>query len=140
MNDNDINSNLGDVETIWNSWASYSSYEQTQVVSDFPAEFKDLDEVCWLLTIDEFLKGWDKEWGSLGIPVFRARIGQLFDRDYVWVVTQTMVSFDILALWALHGVLTYKVYPGFWGRILRHLNKSTPDAPSSDKLITAVDQ
>lgn len=78
--------------------------------------------VSFLLTIDGLFKGRDREWGSLGIPDFHARVGKLFDRDYVWVVTQTMVSFDKLALWALHNVLTYRVYPGFWGRILRRLD------------------
>jgi hypothetical protein len=27
-----------------------------------------------------------------------------------------------LALWAVHNVLTYKVYPGFWGRKLGFLH------------------
>jgi len=66
---------------------------------------------------DRLLKGQNEEWGSLRLPFFHARIGKLFDRDYVWVVTQTMVSFDQLALWAVRTAL-YKVYPGFWGRLL----------------------
>jgi hypothetical protein len=122
MNNNDINSNLGGFETIWNSWASHPSYQQTQVAWDFPAKSTDdLAMVSFLLTIDGLFKGRDREWGSLGIPVFHARIGKLFDRDYVWAVAQTMVSFENLALWAVHNVLTYKVYPGFWGRMMRTL-------------------
>lgn len=67
---------------------------------------------------DRLLKGRNEEWGNLRLPFFHARIGKLFDRDYVWVVTQTMVSFENLALWTVHSVLTNKVYPGFWGRRL----------------------
>jgi len=68
---------------------------------------------------DRLLKGQNEQWGSLRLPFFHARIGKLFDRDYVWVVTQTMVSFENLALWALRTALplSYKVYPGFWGRL-----------------------
>ncbi|KAF8852213.1 hypothetical protein BDZ45DRAFT_116729 [Acephala macrosclerotiorum] len=100
---NETSSNPGDFETIWNSSASHSSIEQAL-----------LPPVATIYRIGEFLKGRYKEWGSLGIRPFRAKIGQLFDRDYVWVVTQTMV------LWAMHNVVAYKVYPGFWGRILGH--------------------
>jgi hypothetical protein len=111
MNENDTNPNLGDLETVWNSPASHPSYQQSiQVVKDY------LRAVFATIKNAGFPKGWNEEWGSLRIPSFHARIGQLFDRDYVWVVTQTMVSFENLALWAVHNVLTYKVYPGFWGR------------------------
>jgi hypothetical protein len=69
---------------------------------------------------DRLRKGWNKECGNLRLRRSRSRMGKLLDRDYVWVVTQTMVSFENWALWVVHTVLTYKVYPGFWGRnILR---------------------
>jgi hypothetical protein len=87
-----MNPNLGDLEMIWNSSASHLSHG--------------------------ILKGWNEEWGSLQLPCSRARIGRLLDRDYVWAVTQTMVSFENLALWAVLTVCSYKVYPGFWGRRL----------------------
>jgi hypothetical protein len=124
MNGNDINPNLGDLETIWNSSASHLSHEQAAQVRAllFSAD-NYIDSDFSPPECGEFLKGWNKEWGSLGIPSFHARIGQLFDRDYVWVVTQTMVSFEKLTLWAVHNVLTYKVYPGFWGRILGLLHE-----------------
>jgi len=94
-----VNPNLGDLEMIWNSLASHLSHYTTQQA-----------------TIDGLLKGWNEEWGSLQLPCSRARIGKLLDRDYVWAVTQTMVSFGNLALWAVHTLRYYKVYPGFWGR------------------------
>jgi hypothetical protein len=90
-----VNPNLGDLEMIWNSLASHLSQQAT---------------------IDGLPKGWNEEWGSLQLPCSRARIGELLRRDYVWAVTQTMVSFENLALWAVHTVRYYKVYPGFWGR------------------------
>jgi hypothetical protein len=94
-----VNPNLGDLEMICNSLASHLSHHTIQQA-----------------TIDGLLKGWNEEWGSLQLPCSRARIGKLLDRDYVWAVTQTMVSFENLALWAVHTVRYYKVYPGFWGR------------------------
>jgi hypothetical protein len=111
MNENEKTPNLGNLETVWNSTASHPSYRrQIQITISMDT---------WLLVFDGFPKGRNVEWGSLQDPSFHhARIGQLFDRDYVWVVTQTMVSFEKLALWAVHNVLTYKVYPGFWGRKL----------------------
>jgi len=51
--------------------------------------------------------------------------GKLLDRDCVWVVTQTMVIFEHLTLWAAHAMLTYKVYPGFWGRANSYHNHET---------------
>jgi hypothetical protein len=72
---------------------------------------------------DGLPKGWNEEWGSLQLPCSRARIEKLLYRDYVWAVTQTMVSFENLALWAVHTVRYYKVYPGFWGRRLLSFKK-----------------
>jgi hypothetical protein len=112
MNENDTNPNLGDLETVWNSVASHPPYQSPIQVAEAY-----LHALLAALKNAGFPKGRNVEWGSLQDPSFHhARIGQLFDRDYVWVVTQTMVSFENLALWAVHNVLTYKVYPGFWGR------------------------
>ncbi|PMD34907.1 hypothetical protein L207DRAFT_128744 [Hyaloscypha variabilis F] len=71
---------------------------------------------------DGLLKGCNEARGNLQLPLsnYHRTAGKLLDRDYVWFVTQTMVSFENLALWAKHLVLTYKVYPGFWGRSCRH--------------------
>ncbi len=68
------------------------------------------------LDSDGFLKGWNENWENFIFFPNYPRIDKLLDRDHVWVVTQTMVIFEYLALWALHALLTYKVYPGFWGR------------------------
>ena len=103
MNENDRNSNLGDFKIIWNSLASHLRLQSDE---HFEIEFSGL------------LKGWNKGWGSLRVPFYHARIGKLFDRDYVWVVTRTMVSYKNLALWVMHQVHAYKVYPGFWGRLV----------------------
>lgn len=131
-----MNLNLGDLEMIWNSLASYPSRYTTQprglvqkllqrlLQRKADVGFKDKrTRPKWTLddysaAIDGLPKGWNEEWGSLQLPCSRARIGKLLDRDYVWAVTQTMVSFENLALWAVHTVRSYKVYPGFWGRRL----------------------
>jgi hypothetical protein len=84
----------------------------------FQEETKVLMQWTPVYSVDRLPKGWNKEWGSLQLPCSRARIGKLLDRDYVWAVTQTMVSFENLALWAVHTLRYYKVYPGFWGRRL----------------------
>ena len=76
------------------------------------------------LDSDGFLKGWNGYWENLEFPSTR-RIGKLLDRDYVWVITQTMVIFEHLALWAAHTLLTYKVYPGFWGWANPYRNHET---------------
>jgi hypothetical protein len=78
------------------------------------------------------LKGRNEEWGSLWAPPSCARIDHLFDRDHVWVVTQTMVSIETLALWAMHAMQAYKVYPGFWGRLL--LTSSSKDGHLTTKM------
>jgi len=88
----------GESEIIWNSSASHSSCKA--------------QNFC----IGQLLKGWNERCGNLGFLIFHARVGKLLDRDYVWVMTQTMVSVEYLALWAKHAVLAYSVYPGFWGR------------------------
>jgi len=112
MNENEKNPNLGNLETVWNSTASHPSYRKRIQVT-----ISSMD--AWLLGFDGFPKGRNGELVWLHDPSFHhARIGQLFDRDYVWVVTQTMVSFANLTLWAVHNMLTYKVYPGYWGRKL----------------------
>ena len=114
MNENDANPNLGDLETVWNSVASHLSHQPSMQRAEvcYPL-------LCALLAITKSAglpKGRNVEWGSRQDPSFHhARIGQLFDRDYVWVVTRTMVSFKNLALWAVNNVLAYKVYPGYWG-------------------------
>jgi hypothetical protein len=112
MNENDTNPNPGDLETVWSSLASHPSLQQQIRV------FRCIRYTrIFFVDNNGFLKGWDEEWEHLQDPSFHhARIGQLYDRDYFWAVTQTMVSFENLASWAVHNVLTYKVYPGFWGR------------------------
>lgn len=62
---------------IWNSMAFNTSQQQNP---------------------DVLLNGRNVEWGSLGICIFHTRIDRLFDRDYVWAATQTMVSFGTLTL------------------------------------------
>jgi hypothetical protein len=129
--ENDTNPNLGGLETIWNSSASHppshhqvnkDRYYSQGAAGELYATYAGatlLVEADVFLAHHGFLKGRNEEWEILQDPSFpHARIGQLFDRDYVWVVTQTMVSFKNLALWAVHNVFTYKVYPGFWGRKL----------------------
>jgi len=108
--DRAANSNPGDSEIIWNSSSSNPSRKHV-----FP---QDISHLRWDSDIGHngLLKARKQEWGNLRLLCFHARIGKLLDRDYVWVVTQTMVSFENLALWAKHSVLTYKVYPGYWGR------------------------
>ncbi|CZR66365.1 uncharacterized protein PAC_16266 [Phialocephala subalpina] len=140
---NETNLGPGDPETIWNSMASHLpqgeplfrctsrfSFTPTQKQS---RESRFLQSFCRSYRmkiryevrnepeVDEHgrsSKGWDEEWGSFWVPIFHSRIGQLFDRDHVWAVTQTMVSLETLALWAMHNVYAFKVYPGFWGRLL----------------------
>jgi len=123
-----VNPNLGDSEMIWNSSASYLSHYTTKHrLYTRKHRLQHLKQLLQLLkhrrnpvySVDRLRKGWNKEWGSLQLPCSRARIGKLLDRDYVWAVTQTMVSFENLALWALRTALplSYKVYPGFWGRL-----------------------
>lgn len=120
--------NSGQNVIIW-PWASHPLHSIVQTVfkqgpSDlkkfpFPKKQVIQDMIDWLY-IDTgssfscvgFLKGWNKEWGCS-----HSRIAKLLDRDYVWVATQTMVSSENFALWAKHEMLTYKVYPGFWGRL-----------------------
>ena len=114
-----VNPNLGDSEMIWNSSASYLLHYTTKVCT--MQHLKHLMQLAKhrrnpVYSVDRLPKGWNKEWGSLQLPCSRARIGKLLDRDYVWAVTQTMVSFGNLALWAVHTLRYYKVYPGFWGR------------------------
>jgi len=120
-----VNPNLGDSEMIWNSSASYLSHYTTKHrLYTRKHRLQHLKQLLQLLkhrrnpvySVDRLRKGWNKEWGSLQLPCSRARIGKLLDRDYVWAVTQTMVSFGNLALWAVHTLRYYKVYPGFWGR------------------------
>jgi hypothetical protein len=107
----------GDSKIIWNSSASDSSYlYKFGDMTWFCLNNFDIPEP----NSDELLNGWNEEWGNLRLPFFHARIGKLLGRDYVWVVTQTMVSYEQLALWAVYTALTYKVYPGFWGRSLRY--------------------
>ena len=115
-----------------------------------PRENQDFDDA--VIGFDRFLKGWNEEQGNLGFLCCPARIGKLLDRDYVWVVTQTMVSFEDLALWAMHTMCTYKVYPGFWGRkiltlkgrtqkICQHCHNYSPEVTSpkfSRQLKTAI--
>jgi len=134
-----VNLNSGDSEIIWNSSASHLSHNMLvqPLVKESPTDEALSSLMCsihWTDPLGEFpqgftgtitfsledrlFKGRNVEWGNLRLPFFRARICKLLDRDYVWVVTQTMVSFESLALWAVHTVLTYKVYPGFWGRRL----------------------
>jgi hypothetical protein len=61
-------------------------------------------------------KGRGNQWFSVHL----ARTTTLFDRDSVWVVTQTMVSMGS-SLQLLGDrrwlCLDFKVYPGFWGRL-----------------------
>jgi hypothetical protein len=105
-------------------WCKHSYSDRVYVAcleSFYTLQFADYTPSDWyainlLEGCDGFHKGWNEEWGNLRRPCSHARIGKLLDRDYVWVVTQTMVSFENLALWAVHILLTYKVYPGFWGR------------------------
>jgi hypothetical protein len=59
------------------------------------------------------------------MPLFHAEISKLFERDYVWAVTQTMVSFNLQTLWLTLAFRVYpeyfgsvfRVYPNFWGRM-----------------------
>jgi hypothetical protein len=76
------------------------------------------------LDSDGFLKGWNENWKNPVRPNY-PRIGKLLDRDHVWFVTQTVVIFEHLALWAVHTLLTFKVYPGFWGRAHPYHNHET---------------
>ena len=107
------NPDPGWLEIIWNSSASHSSHKHL----GFPSFKESLQTV---LTIDELRKGWDGEWGNFLPLYFHARFDKLLDRDYVLFVTQTMVSFENLALWAKYSLLIYKVYPGFWGRCFQY--------------------
>jgi len=71
----DTNFDPGDPEVIWNSLTTNvtTSYERKTI----------------------------RGWGSFGAQMLHARIDLLFDRDYVWAATQTMVSIGSLALWAI---------------------------------------
>lgn len=73
----------GDFAIIWNSSASHPL----------------------LLNTRGLLKGRSREWGNRKVPFYHADTSKLFDRDYVWFVTQTMVSIN-WTLWA-----SYKVFP-----------------------------
>jgi hypothetical protein len=138
MNENDTKPSLGDFETIWNSSAAhsplstiYSAAEAIYLTAVSKAVAyhvkslrQKLQDQYKVLVIEglhdrcgEFLKGSEKEWGSLKFQSLLAATGQLLDRDCVWAVTQNMVSLKSLTLWAVHTARIYKVYPGFWGRL-----------------------
>lgn len=120
INENNIKSNLRDSVPIWGSSASHSLHAPaTQAICKYATDPTYKYDSAWP-GCSEFLKGWDwnPEWGSLNNQFLHAMIGKLFDRDDVSVDTQTVVSFENQALWAVHIVLAYKVYPGFWGRVL----------------------
>ncbi|KAL2068814.1 hypothetical protein VTL71DRAFT_15152 [Oculimacula yallundae] len=84
---NDTKLDPGDLEVIWNS----QTYVDTSLYEDEST----------------------REWGSLGCRPFRASIDLLFDRDYVWAATQTMVSIGASALWALFHKDRHKAWAVF---------------------------
>jgi len=55
------------------------------------------------------------EQGYSWARLYHAEISKLFERGYVWAVTQTMVSFNLQTLW-----LVFRVFPKFWGRMKLH--------------------
>jgi hypothetical protein len=128
-----VDPNPGSSDIIYDYLASHPSPETLLREDSFTATDPTYDNVGrqWIMGLDErfldsdgFLKGWDFDWENLGTPSTH-RDGKLLYRDHVWVVTQTMVIFEHLALWAAHTSLTYKVYPGFWGRANPYHNHET---------------
>ncbi|PVH83842.1 hypothetical protein DL98DRAFT_652286 [Cadophora sp. DSE1049] len=89
----ETNFDPGDPEMIWNSAASDISHQRQHIRAMILSWYDELAP-------DVLLNGRNVEWGSLGICNFHARIDRLFDRDYVWAATQTMVLFGTLAFWA----------------------------------------
>ena len=75
---------------IWNFTASDTSPQQQIGVTEALLRQESI--------MDVLLNGRNVEWGSLEICHFHARIDQLFDRDFVWAATQTMVLFGFLAI------------------------------------------
>jgi len=126
-----VDPNPGSSDIIYDYLASHPSPETLLREDSFTATDPTYDNVGrqWIMGLDErfldsdgFLKGWNFDWE--GTPSTH-RDGKLLYRDHVWVVTQTMVIFEHLALWAAHTSLTYKVYPGFWGRANPYHNHET---------------
>lgn len=130
VNANVTNFDPRDPETIWNFTASHPPQRTLLPPSDAfamrsVARSRTTPHDQYLLVIrrgvrplisycGELPKGRYAKWGSFRAPFYHARIDRLFDRDYVWAVTQTMVSFESLALWAMHNASAYKDYPDFW--------------------------
>jgi len=121
----------GELNTMRKSLASHLPHENPQYsrktllvfnshhVKEYYTLFlSTLKKMIKILTNGRLLKGRKEEWGTARAPSCFPRIGQLFDGEHVWVVTQTMVFIEISALLARHTMLAYKVYPGFWGRIM----------------------
>ncbi|KFY80228.1 hypothetical protein V498_08849, partial [Pseudogymnoascus sp. VKM F-4517 (FW-2822)] len=106
------NPSLGDLETIWNSMATYRPMNQQvkqELLCISSAVRPDLD-------IGRFSKGWNVEWGSVQVQSFHARIVTLFGRLCSSCCSKHGFIRN-LTLWAVHSVLVYKVYPSFWGRL-----------------------
>lgn len=120
-----VNPNPGSSEIICNSSASHPS-QDTSLLPFMAPRRRHMSRGPHRTNLDSvgFLKGWNENWKNL-VPPNYPRIDELLDRDNVWVVTQTMVIFEHLALWAVHTLLTYKVYPGFWGRANLYHNNET---------------
>jgi hypothetical protein len=84
-----VNPDPGDSKIIWSSQAShplceiegYTCYFAPQAHTHSPQ-----------LTYSGFCKGCYREWGDFRFPCSFARIGKLSDQDFVWIMTQTMVS------------------------------------------------
>jgi hypothetical protein len=128
----------GDPLVIWSSSASTEEEKQHISMPLLRKPSKDLVESHWdlcLLEIEEVFRPFavqyaelqkrrpsvliDKEErGNQWSCRYHARTTMLFDRDSVWVVTQTMVS--IGSAQRLLGdrrllCLDFSIYPGYWG-------------------------
>jgi hypothetical protein len=97
--------------------SEYSSLEQNDTQSNFGAsgmnwrseDVYDLGDQNCRYTQTSWGGYTSTEQGYSRVRLFHAEISKLFERDYVWGVTQTMVSFNRKTLW-----LVFRVFP-FYG-------------------------
>lgn len=119
----DTNSSPGDTPIIWNFHASHPQQYNDPYTDYSQSWLPNLTEICRCTCKCYKLQsctclctcnfncacglpiGWNRKWGNRSTLHVRARTSKLFDRDYVWFVTQTMVFIN----WTLWE--HYKVHP-----------------------------
>ncbi|CAG8952512.1 hypothetical protein HYFRA_00009615 [Hymenoscyphus fraxineus] len=93
---------FGDTAIIWNSLAFHQDLTRFASFDDYKSYHTGLSIMTQSC---ELSNGCNEGWGNRNVLSCRAETSKLFDRNYVWFVTQTMVSIK-WTLWT-----PYKVYP-----------------------------